>query len=110
MSTARSVLVVLSGAKDINLKSGKVPTTTAQARSPMRQTQQLSALGKHQSQETGFFLSELYVPLNMLERAGYRYLPRNNVCVHMYVSTYNQMLTHVAHAQAHFHEPDWRDP
>jgi putative intracellular protease/amidase len=47
MSTARSVLVVLSGAKDINLKSGK-------------------------SQETGFFLSELYVPLNMLERAGYR--------------------------------------
>jgi hypothetical protein len=38
MSTARSVLVVLSGAKDINLKSGKVPTTTTtttQARSPV---------------------------------------------------------------------------
>lgn len=83
MSTARSVLVVLSGAKDINLKSGKVPTTT-QARSPMHQTQQLSALGKHQSQETGFFLSELYVPLNMLERAGYRYLPRYHfACTYM---------------------------
>jgi len=49
---SRSVLVVLSGANNIDLKSGK-------------------------TQETGFFLSELYAPCSMLERAGYRLIFTN---------------------------------
>jgi putative intracellular protease/amidase len=42
-----TVLVILSGSHEIDLRSGK-------------------------SQETGYFLSELYAPVSLLERAGYR--------------------------------------
>jgi putative intracellular protease/amidase len=50
--SARSVLVVLSGSKDLDLRGGKTV-------------------------ETGFFLSELSVPLMTLEKAGYRIIFTN---------------------------------
>lgn len=99
---SRSVLVVLSGSSEIDLKGGKVRSsrTTEDGKRKYHDGIDLM-MACVQTEETGFFLSELYAPLSILEKAGYRYLISNSSINLNPGSSFRQ--------QAHLHQPIGHD-